>query len=188
MKMATKKVSKRANLLRLFALAVLLIVISAAGLYWHKGRSAAPSSFIDYSPATKEDLTYNDAIKSKLGEQETGTAPQTTDPGTSSGTTSSVAPVITAYGQPGGAGTEFRLNGFIPNIIESNGTCTLTLTMDSKTASASKAALQNAQNTSCGQLVIPYTELNSPGTWAAILSYSSPTSSGSSAAMKITIK
>lgn len=178
------KNSKKSNLfkwLMLTALAVLLIAFSLYYFYF-KDRNASQLSEdgINYSPATKEDRSYNNQIKENLGEEPENN--QSAD-----AEKALVEPVITAWGQPDGPGTAFKVNGYIPGIIESDGLCEIKLTSENGQASVSKATLVNAQSTSCGQLIIPYSQLQ-PGTWQAVLSYSSPTSAGKSKTQEIEIK
>ena len=71
------------------------------------------------------------------------------------------------------AGEGVAVGAYVAGLVEQGGTCTLTLTLDGKTASAQSEALPDAQTTSCGQIVVPFSDL-SPGTWAADLAYSSP--------------
>lgn len=134
---------------------------------------------INYGPPTYQDKDYNNTIKDALPTKSSGNQqPLSQDKKT-------VTPVISAWGQQAGSSTDFRVNGYVPDIVESDGSCTITLKKSGVLATATKAALYNAQSTSCGQLVIPYAQL-SPGTWEAVLSYSSPHSSGES--QKITVE
>lgn len=136
---------------------------------------------IDYSPATDEDKDLNDQMKQDIVSDEGNDAPQT-DTGKTK-----VVPVISAWGQPGGPGTDFKLNGYIPEVIETDGECMLTLTNGSDGTSVNKRALQDAKMTSCGQLSIPFSKIY-PGDWKAVLSYSSSTSVGQSVETTIEVK
>jgi hypothetical protein len=50
----------------------------------------------------------------------------------------------------------------------------MTLSLDGVSASTDSEALADASTTSCGQLLVPFSELT-PGTWAVDVTYSSPT-------------
>lgn len=170
------------------AIAVIFLAICATGsLLWYSRMSTKEEGAIDYSPATKDDRTYNNSLKEELSDNQKETQSVNDDVG-SEDTTRQVSPVISAYGQPNGPGTNFTLNGFVPGIIESDGACTLTLTRGDKKVVVNKKALQNAQNTSCGQLIISFDKLGDTGEWLAVLSYNSPSSSGFSTSTKVNIK
>lgn len=167
--------------------ALTLLVISTILAIWfflYANNPSRTDKDIDYSPATKDDKEFNDSIKESLPEKKEAQGSKNDAPDV---TKTSVTPVISAWGQPGGPGTDLRVNGYVPGIIESDGTCTLRLTKDGEIATLAKASLQNAQNTSCGQLIIPYAQL-SAGTWQAVLSYTSSSSEGSSTKTQIEVR
>lgn len=178
------KNSKKSNLLKWLGLTALAVLVIAFSLYYFYFKDRNSSQFsedgINYSPATKEDRSYNDQIKEDLGGESENNQGADTEKAL-------VEPVITAWGQPDGPGTAFKINGYIPGILESDGQCEINLTAENGQASASKPALVNAQSTSCGQLIIPYSQLQ-PGIWQVALSYDSPTSSGKSKTQEIEIK
>ena len=70
--------------------------------------------------------------------------------------------------------------------VEEGGTCTLTLTRESTTVTTARPAVPNASSTSCGDLTVAPQKL-APGTWTTVLSYSSPTSAGSSPASQVKV-
>ncbi|MGY1813429.1 hypothetical protein [Blastococcus sp. SYSU D00820] len=69
--------------------------------------------------------------------------------------------------------------GFVPDLLESDGTCTLTLTRDGVVLSGGSEATPDASTTSCGEVRVSGAELTS-GPWQATLSYASPRSAGES--------
>ena len=87
-----------------------------------------------------------------------------------------VSVVITTWAQKHG---DIAVNGYVDGVVEDGGTCTLTLTKNGVTKTASRPAQPNATNTTCGENDIPVSSL-SPGTWQATLSYSSDTANGAS--------
>lgn len=92
---------------------------------------------------------------------------------------------ITYYGwNPGSSVVE--LAGFVPSLVETGGTCTLTLTQGTASATATREATSNVTSTSCGELVVPGDEL-APGAWSAVLAYESADSAGTSAAVEVLV-
>jgi hypothetical protein len=78
------------------------------------------------------------------------------------------------------------VSGYLEGVVEDDGTCTLTLTKDGQSVSATKPGTSNVTNTSCGQLTIAGSEL-STGVWTATVSYSSSASSGSSEPVQVEV-
>ncbi len=78
-----------------------------------------------------------------------------------------------------------EVSAFVP-VIETTGTCLLTLTMGASTASAESVAYPDASSTSCDLLSVPGSQL-APGTWVASVTYSSPDSTGRSVATEVTV-
>jgi hypothetical protein len=77
--------------------------------------------------------------------------------------------------------------GFVPGVVQSNGTCTLTLTEGSRSVVVRSPAHPDASTTECGEMSVPGTKL-APGTWRAVLSYRSPSSSGAAAPVDIEVR
>jgi hypothetical protein len=84
------------------------------------------------------------------------------------------------------AATAVSVDGFVPSVVESTGTCTLTLTKDETTVTTSVPGTPSASSTSCGGAVVPGSELSS-GTWTAVLTYESPTSTAAAEPVEVTI-
>jgi len=96
------------------------------------------------------------------------------------------APVlITFAGWQASAGV-VEVGGFVDQVVESDGSCTATLTNGQRTVSASRPATPDATTTSCGWLSVPGHDL-APGTWTAVLSYASRTSTGASAEVEVVV-
>lgn len=168
--------------------AISLIVLVSIGFIYVYGKQNGSNidgveNGINYAPSTNVDQQLNDSVKESVAAADSQVDRSPSSPEAKN----EVKPVISAWGQPGGPGTDLRINGFVPSVIETNGTCTITVTNGELSTGASKSALQNAQDTSCGQLTIAYSNL-SPGTWRAILTYNSTTSAGSSDAVEIEVK
>lgn len=71
-------------------------------------------------------------------------------------------------------------------IIEDAGTCTLTLTKDTTTRTASVDAAPDVSTTACGRFLIPGADLTT-GTWTAVVTYASSTSAGQSDPVKVVV-
>lgn len=96
-----------------------------------------------------------------------------------------VVPVTVTFWGYDAASPSAQVGGYA-EIVESGGTCTLTLTMGEQTASTNSTATPDAATTSCGTMVVPRTDL-APGTWSAVLSYTSTTVSGTAPAVMIEV-
>ncbi len=77
------------------------------------------------------------------------------------------------YAGPDDAAGGIAVGAYVAGLIEEGGTCALTLSKGGESATAESEALADASTTSCGQLVVPFSELE-PGTWAAEVTYTSP--------------
>ncbi len=76
--------------------------------------------------------------------------------------------------------------GFVGDVVESGGTCTLTLTLGGVVVTGESPAEPDATSTSCGEVVVPGSGL-AAGTWEAVLSYSSGRSAGQSAPFTVVV-
>lgn len=76
--------------------------------------------------------------------------------------------------------------GIVPGIVESGGTCTLTLRQGGTEVSASSEGIDNVTSTSCAEMVIAGDRLSS-GPWQAVLSYESATAQGVSEAVEVEV-
>lgn len=71
-------------------------------------------------------------------------------------------------------------------LVEPAATCTLTLTQGSITRTQTIDALTDVSTMSCGGFQVARSELT-PGTWTAVVTYGSATSSGTSAPVEVTV-
>jgi hypothetical protein len=116
-------------------------------------------------------------------------APVTSQAGASGagtpGSRTSVDVVVTYSGWDDAlAGVE--VGAYAAGTAESGGTCTLTLTKGSDTASAEAPAEPDATSTSCPGLVVPGSKLSS-GSWTAVVSYESRGTHGQSDPVKVVV-
>lgn len=85
-----------------------------------------------------------------------------------------------------GASAGVVLAGYAGGIIEDDGRCTATLTRGDQRVTTSSPAYADANKTGCGDLRVPRSELAS-GSWQAVLDYSSPSHSGTSAPVTVVV-
>lgn len=99
-------------------------------------------------------------------------APVTNAPG-------EAVPVVVTYSgwEPSTASVE--VGAYVQGVVESTGTCTLTLTLEGTTERATVPGSPDASSTSCSGLVLGGSALTS-GTWRAVVSYESASWHGSS--------
>jgi hypothetical protein len=77
-------------------------------------------------------------------------------------------------------------SGFVSGVVEDGGTCRVTLTRGDETAVAETRGLADATTTVCPSVVLAGAEL-SAGTWTAVLSYESGTSTGVSVPLEVEV-
>ncbi len=96
-----------------------------------------------------------------------------------------VNPIISTWVQ-NQQNNNLEVNGFVSDVIEGGGTCTLTLTRQGQTVTESKSANPDAQTTTCGMIVVQWSKL-SAGTWTAHLAYLSSKYEGKSDSISIEV-
>jgi hypothetical protein len=99
--------------------------------------------------------------------------------------TASTVRVVTTFHDWNVITHEVMVGGYVPGVIEDGGTCTLTLTSGSSTATGRTQAHADASTTTCGAVTVAGSRL-AAGTWNAVLSYSSPEHRG--AASPVTVQ
>jgi hypothetical protein len=95
--------------------------------------------------------------------------------------------VVLSYLVWDGAAGAVLAGGYVSPVVEDGGTCTLELSRDGESVSASSTALPDASTTSCGELRVPGGELE-PGEWSAVLTYESDTASGTSEPLDVQVE
>lgn len=76
--------------------------------------------------------------------------------------------------------------GAYASLLEPAGSCTLSLSQGAVTMTQTIDALTDVSTMSCGGFQIPSADL-SPGTWTAVVSYASSTSTGTSAPVEVIV-
>jgi hypothetical protein len=95
-------------------------------------------------------------------------------------------PVVLTFADWNATSGAVEVDGYLAGIVEDGGTCTLTLTQGATTATAEVPGTADATTTSCGGASLPRAQL-APGTWTAVLSYRSGSTTGSSAPAEVTV-
>lgn len=106
------------------------------------------------------------------------------------------APVTVAPGEPASVVITYaewnptdgviEEGSFVQGVVETGGTCVLTLTRGATSVTASGPAEPDATTTSCGGLSVPGDQVSS-GTWSAVVSYRSDRTEGTSPAVEVTV-
>lgn len=174
------------------------VVVAAAAGFWlttradddqvTAGRSTTPAT-----PTTESTAPVTDDLSTPEPER-TGGAPVPTAPPSEVATDTpapvqeagdEVAPQLTYYGWDATArGVE--AGGIVMGVVESGGTCTLTLRQGSTSVDVSVEAVDNVNSTSCPSMTVPGDRLKR-GTWQATLSYESSTAQGVGAAEEVEV-
>lgn len=94
--------------------------------------------------------------------------------------------VVVAYSGWDPAGSVAEATVYVDGVVESNGTCTMTLTGASGSAAGQARAIADATTTSCGTIQIPSSALGA-GSWTGVVTYDSGTAAGSSAPFTIEV-
>lgn len=168
-------IKNKRNLIIIIATLLLLGGVAGAFILKNKNKpSGIGPDGINYNPPTEAEKKETEQFKKDL---EARTNNQTNN-------ASSQANVTMTY-------LTYQDNkvssaGFINNVFEDGGTCTLTLTKGSAKVSAASTGLQDVNKTTCPSISIERSKLQS-GEWSAVLSYSSSTISGSSSARSINV-
>jgi hypothetical protein len=140
------------------------------------------------APAPNEETDQPSTVSTEPAGGVVGTSPGPSASASPSATPAALRSVgvnATYSGWDPGAG-DVVAGGFVADVIENGGTCTLTLTRDGVVVSGSAEATADATTTSCGEMRAGDPALVS-GTWDAVVSYASDRSTGQSAVFSVVI-
>lgn len=165
-----------------------LVILLAAGYftfayfskqYWPFSQDTTvqtETSGINYSPPTQQELGNNQDGKKNSAD------PDISD-------THEKTPVVVdiAFAGKNDTNTALDIRAFTPDVIEGSGSCTATLTHESKVVSATSKAFIDARSSICEPIEIPLNKLTLSNTWSLIVTYKSPTRSGASTAVNIEV-
>lgn len=150
-------------------------LVAAGGLFAYNrlgskvadDKGSTPSSeAVNLDPPTETEVKEADQNKQRLIKEEVAQLSEA-----SNDTNKLKANPLFGFLQQSGNGS-VEANGYITEVVENDGTCTLTLNKNGQKVSKSKQAMPDAQSTICGLMVIERNQL-SPGDWRATITYSS---------------
>jgi hypothetical protein len=181
---------------RTLLVVLLAVAIAAAAGFWVAGRADDTTAAGDVDPVASPTTEAPEESEpaATLEPERTGGVPVPTAPSSEVATDTpapteaagtEVAPQLTYYGWDATAGG-VEAGGIVMGIVESGGTCTLTLTQGSTDVDVSVEAVDNVTSTSCPAMTVVGDRLQS-GTWQATLSYESGTSQGTGDAVEVEV-
>ena len=145
--------------------------------------ATATSSSAAAAPTGGSDQTAGGPRSSDATQPTSGQTVATDTPVVAPSTTVSV---VVTYSGWNASLKQAMAGGYVNGVIESGGTCTLTLSKAGVQVTAQGQARPDAATTACGGLTVPGAKLGA-GTWQAVLSYTSATSTGSSTPVEIAV-
>ena len=151
--------------------------------------SPSPSSTTPSAPsATTQPVATDEPSVKPIPEPEpiTPDPGQPSDPPAEERPSGGAADVVITYGYVDPTTAAVVVAGYVGNVVEETGTCTLKLTKGATVLEAESTGMADAGSTACGALQIDASQLTA-GTWTAVLEYSSPTTSGTSDSMTIEV-
>lgn len=98
----------------------------------------------------------------------------------------SASAVVISYSGWDATDQQAQASAFVQSVVTDNGQCTLTLTQGTSVRTVSKAATPDVSTTQCGTMSIARAQL-APGTWNAVVTFSSASTSGTSAPFSIVV-
>lgn len=139
-----------------------------------KSGAGSGGSYVNLNPPTEEEKQQPEARKDELGQ------PSSPPPVPTPSGKKAVTPIITNASQE-------QINTYVPGIFEEGGTCKATLTKGSKTVTKTSAGFENVSYTSCTPMNLSGS-LTEKGTWSLVVSYSSASAEGKSAATLVEVR
>lgn len=175
-------------------LASLIVVILFAGACLFAYRSAKDNNNSEIngvtatanSKSTLDDVTQNtESKKTQELTQNHTSKTKTNDTDQATQSKSQLKPVISSWGRT--SDNTYEISAFIQGVIESNGICKLTLSINNLTVVKTREALAGAQTTTCGTFTLQASELTETGVWSAVVNYESAEHIGVSAAIDLEV-
>ncbi len=154
-------------------IAVILAAVVAIGLvggaYWysHNKNNQADTISQSQKDSVEGQLDRNNRVNDRGGEATPGQTDEKTP----------ITPSLTRWAV---SDNTFEAAGFVQGIYESGGNCTYTLTKNSWRITRESSGYKDATTTNCPPVTIPLDEFPEKGEWILVISYSSPTATGSS--------
>lgn len=174
------------------AVVVLSIVVGRRGA----GSPVAATTTSGAPTASTSAATSSPTSSARSSSATAGPSASPTSPATTAPSSSAPAPTVTTAPAPvevvvtvaswNPSASDVELGAFVQGVVETGGKCVVTMRKGSQQATGQAAALPNAKNTSCGDLRVAGSAV-STGSWTATVTYTSPTSSGTSAPTTIEV-
>lgn len=167
---------------KLLTITITLLFVAAlvCSLIWFlnyknssKISTKSPTGGINYSPATKDDLSRAEANKQRIIQEQNSSKQNSS----SSSSLKTVTPLITYAGV---YGDQVQIGARVNGIVESGGLCEATITKDGKSLTKTVSSVTDVSSTGCPEMSFQISGLPSKGDWSISVKYTSSTSSGTS--------
>lgn len=172
------------------ALGALVALTACGAASTEQVGSAASSSAAARSEqlpgAGQSDRTPSTAAATSSDPVATDSAPTPLQGGAAATSSRSDLVVVTTYAGWSADTAAVEVGGYVEGLVESGGECELTLTRNGRSVEGRGEAFPDAATTSCEGIVVPGGSLG-PGTWEAVLRYSSSAYSGQSTPFSVDV-
>lgn len=138
-------------------------------------QGSTASETINYEPPTEQERQEANIRKEQIIQEQVQ----------NNSSTKFVTPIITDAGK---YDSSVEVSGFMPGIIESDGTCVVTFKKGLLSVNKTVKAIPDASSTHCTNVIVSVSEFTEKGIWDVTISYSSSKSKGSSEAKNIDIQ
>lgn len=177
----------RSNKKIIVIIAVVLLVIGGGSAFaLTRGDKTSPSKDkekVNLAPPTKEDAERVEENKQAVIKRQQDEK-QAEQSGANSDSKESVSPTITYADQYQG---QVEVGAFVSGVFEDGGTCTATFTNGSANFTKQVQAVRGANSVNCPVMQAPVSSFSPRGTWQVSVSYSSPSSSGTSESKQVEV-
>jgi len=181
---------------KIFITSVVLVVLVAGSIVYIFNRNSKkdnktvtsdnPISIdsTNYNPPTKEEKQETEQFKKEQEAKQNANIDS--QQVTSSTQKSGIA--IVAISNLQSTSQAATASGFVSNVFEDGGNCTLTLTLGNQKITGTSKGIADVNKTTCPEIYIPRGSIPQSGQWTAVLSYTSSKISGTSDRKTIEIK
>lgn len=159
-----------------------LVTFAATTNYWHFAELNSDGSndtgpIINYDPPTEEELN-----SSQDGKKNSNNADST-----QTREVSEIRQISVEVSYAEKIGTNLEIRAFTPDVIESDGICTATVTQGEQEVVKTSQGFVDATTTICEPINIPMSEFSTSGIWSVVVTYTSPNSTGISDKVELTL-
>ncbi len=178
------KINRKSSRTPFVAAVLIVAVLSLGAVFWYFSASGSKMSdtpnTINYDPPTKQDKKEAEDNKKELA-KDTASSDKPKD-STSTQTIQVAVSDATQYGDV------VEVRAFIPEVIESDGSCTAIFTLNDNRLEKKVAAFIEATTTQCRPIDVPVSEFSQSGTWNLVVKYNSAYSRGESSIRKVEVR